>query len=132
MNDSFKTIEDFAVRLVDSDDGGKHIELASESEGALAGFPAWDHADRDLRHFIDADIPIGSREEPYEDRDEGWQIAIFEHGGWVYVAQGDGGRNTAFRVRTDTYLGAWRRLIERFNPALSVEDLFDDDATDVQ
>lgn len=129
MNEKFPTIEDFTVRLVDSDEGGKHIELASESEGPLAGFPAWDHADRDLRHFIQSDIPLGTREEPYEDRDEGWQIAIFEHGGWVFVAQADNGRNTAFRVRSDQYRGAWTKLIERFNPAVELDDLFDDSGT---
>ena len=126
MTESFRTIDDFTVRLIDAGDGGKHIELASESEGPLAGFPAWDHADRDLRHFIQSDIPIGSREEPFEDADEAWRIAIFEHGGWVYVAQHDDGRNTAFRVKTERYLGAWMKLIERFNPSLALDDLFDE------
>jgi hypothetical protein len=130
MTETFRTIEDFTVRLIDTDEGGKHIELASESEGALAGFPAWDHADRDLRHFIRTDIPLGSREEPYEDVDESWRIAIFEHGGWVFVAQQEDGRNTAFRVKTARYLGAWQTLIDRFNPSLALDDLFDD--SDVQ
>ena len=120
----FRTIEDFAVRLADSDEGGKHVELVSQSEGRLAGFPAWDHADRDLRHFIESDIPLGTREEPYEDREEGWQIAIFEHGGWVYVAEGDGTGAAAFRVRTERYMAAWQALIDRFNPSVPLEDLF--------
>jgi hypothetical protein len=121
---SFRTIEDFAVRLVDSDDGGKHVELVSQSEGRLAGFPAWDHADRDLRHFIESDIPVGTREEPYEDREEGWQIAIFEHGGWVYIAEAEGTVAGAFRVRTERYMAAWRAVIDRFNPAVPLDDLF--------
>ena len=127
MNDRYPTVDDFVVRLVDGEEGGKHIELASEAGGRLAGFPAWDHADRDLRHFIQSDIPLGSREEPYEDRDESWQIAIFEHAGWVYVAEGDGARNAAFRVRTEDYVGAWTRLIDRFNPAVPLDDLFGGD-----
>lgn len=126
MAEDFPTIEDFVVRLSAEDEGGRHIEFASESGGRLAGFPAWDHADRDLRHFIASDVPLGTREEPYEDRDESWRIAIFEHGGWVYVAEGDGLRNAAFRVRAEKYTSAWMRLIERFNPAVSLEDLFDD------
>lgn len=124
MTSKFKTIDDFAVRLIDTEDGGKHIELASESQGRLAGFPAWDHADRDLKHFIRGDIPMGTREEPFEDRDEDWRIAIFEHGGWVYVAEGGGEGTVAFRVRTVEYIGAWQDLIDRFNPALELEDLF--------
>ena len=120
----FRTIEDFVVRLIDSDEGGKHVELAGEREGRLAGFPAWDHADRDLRHFIESDIPNGTREEPYEDRDESWQIAIFEHGGWVYIAQGEGNVTSAFRVRSERYMAAWKSLIDRFNPAVGLDDLF--------
>jgi hypothetical protein len=122
----FRTIEDFTVRLADSGEGGKHVELASETEGRLAGFPAWDHADRDLRHFIESDIPAGTREEPYQDRDEDWQIAIFEHDGWVYVAEGQSNSNRAFRVRTERYRSAWRALIERFNPSVPLDDLFND------
>ena len=126
MTHKFTTIDDFAVRLVDTEDGGKHIELASETQGRLAGFPAWDHADRDLKHFIRGDIPLGTREEPFEDRDQAWRIAIFEHGGWVYVAEGSDDGNTAFRVRTVEYLTAWQDLIDQFNPALELDDLFSD------
>lgn len=126
MNQDVPTIHDFIVRLIDSSAGGKHIELASESRGRLAGFPAWDHADRDLRHFIPSDIPVGTREEPYEDRDEDWQIAIFEHAGWVYVAEGAAEGTTAFRVKADVYGKAWLTLIQRFNPAIPLDDLFDD------
>lgn len=121
----FRTVEDFAVRLIDSDDGGKHVEMVSEREGRLAGFPAWDHADRDLRHFIQSDIPLGTREEPYEDREDSWRIAIFEHGGWVYIAEAEGKAAGAFRVPRERYLGAWQALIDRFNPALALDDLFD-------
>jgi hypothetical protein len=126
MSEKYKTIEDFLVRLVDTGDGGKHIELASEANGRLAGFPAWDHADRDLKHFIRGDIPLGTREEPFEDRDQGWRIAVFEHGGWVYVAEGSEEGNSAFRVRTGEYLLAWQELIDQFNPALELNDLFDE------
>jgi hypothetical protein len=120
----FRTIEDFTVRLAASDEGGKHIELVSAAEGRLAGFPAWDHADRDLKHFIESDIPVGTREEPYQDRDEDWQIAIFEHDGWVYVAEAHANVNRAFRVRTERYMAAWRAVIDRFNPAVPLDDLF--------
>jgi hypothetical protein len=49
-------------------EGGLHIAMMSRTRGHLAGFPAWDHADRDLRHFTD--IPLGTEEEPFEDADE--------------------------------------------------------------
>jgi hypothetical protein len=119
----FRTVDDFTIRLIESDDAGKQLEYAGGGE-RLAGFPAWEHADRDLRHFIHSDIPVGTREEPYEDRDEEWQIAIFEHAGWVYIAERDGKTTAAFRVKTERYMAAWRALIDRFNPNVGLEDLF--------
>jgi len=125
----FRTIDDFTIRLIDTPESGKQIEFASAGQ-RLAGFPAWEHVDRDLRHFINDDIPTGTREEPYQDRDEGWRIAIFEHGGWVFIAEEDAGKTGAFRVRTEIYLAAWKALIDRFNPEVGLDDLFDD--TEVQ
>lgn len=126
MIEDFRTIDDFSVVLADTAGGGKHIEFVSVSQGRLAGFPAWEHADRDLRHFILSDIPSGTREEPYEDRDDDWRIAIFEHAGWVYIAEAHGPKTVAFRVAAGRYLAAWKSLIDRFHPSIAVDDLFDD------
>jgi hypothetical protein len=109
--ESFETVSDFAVRLID-DDGVKFVELANEERGRLAWFPAWEHADRDLRHFTAADVPIGTFAEPYYDADEEWSISIFEHAGWVYVDE----NGSRFRVPRDRYLQAWAALIDPFNP----------------
>jgi hypothetical protein len=122
----FATIDDFVVRLVDDADGGKHIELASAAKGRLAGFPAWDHADRDLRHFAATDVPFGSVDEPYDDRDDGWRIAIFADSGWVYIAEGDDASASepasAFRVSLDRYFKAWAALIDQHNPITPLDD----------
>jgi hypothetical protein len=124
------TIDDFTVRLVDGAEGGPHVELASAARGRLAWFPAWDHADRDLRHFIPSDVPLGTVDHPYDDRDEGWRIAIFEHDGWIYVAEGDDPAADAYqsvvRVHRDAYLRAWALLIDRFNPITPLEKIFDE------
>lgn len=124
--DAFPVIDDFSVKLVDTAEGGKHVELTSAAHGRLAGFPAWDHADRDLRHFVAADVPLGSVEEPYDDRDEAWRILIFEEGGWIYVAEGDEPNATGFamkfRVRRERYLQAWAALIDQFNPITPLDD----------
>jgi hypothetical protein len=124
--DSFPFVDDFLVRLVDAGEGNLQIELASAARGRLAGFPAWDHADRDLRHFIPSDVPLGTIDEPYDDRDEGWRIVIFEHGGWMYVAEGDGvdaaEPSSLFRVRRERYLQAWAALIDLFNPITPLDD----------
>ena len=127
---SATAIHDFAVTLVDTRDGGKHIELTSATGGRLAGFPAWDHADRDLRHFVPSDVPFGSIDEPFDDRDEGWRIVIFEDGGWVYIAEGRDPASDTFdsfvRVRRDDYFRAWAIVIDRFNPIMRLDDLFEE------
>ncbi len=113
--DPFLPVSDFSVVLTDD----RRIELVSESRGRLAWFPAWEHADRDLRHFVAGDVPFGSIDEPFVDEDEGWRIQIFEHGGWVYIAEG----TAMYRVPRDDYFRAWAALIVRFNPVLSLDDL---------
>lgn len=106
------TVDDFAVVLVDSDESGQQLEYRSASRGRMAGFPAWEHVDRDLRHFIPSDIPNGTREAPYRDVDEGWEISIFEEDGWVYVRENE----REFRVRAGDYTRVWNALIDEFNP----------------
>ena len=116
--DSFPTIGDFAVAVRDGAD--RHIEFRSASRGRLASFPGWEHADRDLRHFTAADVPIGSMDDPFEESDEDWRVAIFEHRGFVYVLEGDdpGSDDFArsFRIPRDRYLQAWAALIDNYNP----------------
>lgn len=107
--DEYPIVDDFSVRLTDD----HRIEFASAEHGRMAWFPEWEHADRDLRHFIAADVPLGTIDEPFTDAgDDGWSISIFEQAGWVYVEEG----NSLFRVRTERYVQAWAALIDLFNP----------------
>ena len=113
-----ETIDDFEVRVAGED---RAIVFASAVRGELARFPAWERADHDLRHFVSDDIPTGSRAFPFVDVDEGWCITIFEAGGHVYVHEND---SAGFRVRRDAYFAAWERLIARYNPAVSLDEVF--------
>jgi hypothetical protein len=126
----FPVISDFAIRLVDSGEGGRHVEYVSARHGRLAGFPAWDHADRDLRHFIPSDVPVGSAAAPYEDRDEGWRIVVFEQGGFVHVLEADDVDAEQFprffKVTRESYLASWAVLLHEFNPLISLDDLMRD------
>lgn len=97
---------------MDSEESGKQIEYRSATRGRLAHFPAWEHVDRDLRHFIADDVPNGTATEPYEDRDDDWRIVIFEDDGFVYVAEND----AEFRVSADLYRETWTALIDEYNP----------------
>ena len=85
----------------------------------MAHFPAWEHVDRDLRHFIPEDVPLGNRDEPYDDRDEGWHIVIFEESGWVYIAEND----VKFRVRSEQYIREWAVLIDAYNPIAPLDEV---------
>ncbi len=118
--DAFPVVDDFHLKLAGAGEGGLHLEFASASKGRLAGFPAWDHVDRDLRHFVAADVPIGTVDEPYDDRDEEWRILIFAEGAWVYVAEGNHPNarrfESTFRVLRDRYLQAWAAIIDQYNP----------------
>jgi hypothetical protein len=113
-----ETVHDFDVRVAGDD---RVIVFAGDARGELARFPAWERADRDLRHFVADDIPTGTRAAPFEDADEDWRIEIFEEDGYVYVREND---TEGFRVPRDDYFAAWEKLIARYNPAVPLDDLF--------
>jgi hypothetical protein len=124
--DGFPIIDDFALTLADTHDSGKHVEMASALLGRLAGFPGWDHADRDLRHLTPGEVPLGTIDTPFDDREEDWRMLIFEHAGWVYVLEGTAPNasdfTVYFRVPTARYFQAWAALIDTFNPITPLDD----------
>jgi len=124
--DDVPRIPDFYLTLREEPEGGLHIEMMSRTRGRLAGFPAWDHADRDLRHFTPDDIPLGTEEEPFEDADEAWRIVILAQGNEVFILEGDapsGALTRRYRISREQYLAAWDDLIREYHPAKSLEDV---------
>jgi len=97
-----------------------HIEYVDGPGARLAWFPAWEHADRDLRHFVPADVPLGTSDEPYDDADENWRITIFEHDGFIHIFEADDPKATdyprSYRVPRDEYIAAWARIMDEYNP----------------
>lgn len=124
--DGFPIIDDFVLTLADTHDGGKHVDMVSARLGRLAGFPAWDHADRDLRHFTPVDVPLGTIDLPCDDRDEAWRIVIFQHAGWVYILEGTAPDAKTFavwfRVPAERYFQAWAALMDAFNPTTALDE----------
>jgi hypothetical protein len=122
--DSFPAINDLSVALADDD---HHLIFSSASRGRLASFPAWEHADRDLRHFTPSDVPIGTMDIPFQDADENWRIVIFERRGFVYVLEADDPQaddfRRWFRVPSERYLQAWAMLIDVYNPIKPLDDV---------
>jgi hypothetical protein len=128
--DDVPPITDFYLTLREQPEGGLHVQMMSRTRGHLAGFPAWDHADRDLRHFTPADIPLGTEEEPFQDADEGWRITILPRGTDVFILEGDapnGALTRRYHVPREQYLGAWEDLIREYHPAQSLEDVLGGD-----
>lgn len=128
--DALPPISDFYLTLRDEPEGGLHIRMMSRTRGDLAGFPAWDHADRDLRHFTPADIPLGTEDEPFEDADEAWRIMILAVETDVVILEGDAPRGALtrrYRIAREQYLAAWEELIREYHPAKSIEDVLGGD-----
>jgi hypothetical protein len=124
--DDAARVTDFYLALRAQPEGGLHIEMLSRTRGPLAGFPAWDHADRDLRHFTPADIPLGTEEIPFEDADEAWRIVILPRGTDVFILEGDaphGALTRRYRIPREQYLAAWDDLIREYHPARSLEEV---------
>jgi hypothetical protein len=118
--DSFPIVADFTIELRESEELGQHVYFVSPTRGELAGFPYWDNAERDMRHFVAEDVPLGSMSEPVDDADVDWQIVILEHRGFVYVMEGRSPHTQSFdawfRVPSDRYIAEWARVIDQFNP----------------
>lgn len=124
LND-FPMIADFTIEMRESEEFGQHVHFVSPSRGELAGFPYWDNAERDMRHFVAEDVPLGTIDQPVDDADVDWQIVIFAHGGFVYVLEGAAPHTTEFdvwfRVPRDRYITEWARVIDAFNPIEPLE-----------
>jgi hypothetical protein len=131
---AIKPVADFAVELRELEDLGKIIHFTSASRGELAWFPAWENADRDLRHFTASDVPLGTLDDPYDDADEGWRIVIFESAGYVYILEDDRPKGTRFprryRVPRDRYFFAWAAVIHDYNPPVPLDALGDPDESE--
>jgi hypothetical protein len=128
LDDEIPLVPDFRIEVRQMEDLGGLVHFVSDAYGEIAWFPAWEHADRDLRHFVASDVPLGTIDDPYDDRDDGWRIVLFEHGGQVYIFEDDSPNGTRFprrfRVPRDRYFVAWAAIINEFNPVQSLDDLF--------
>ena len=114
---TFRVVRDFEIHLRDAGQFGVHLTFSSTSEGDLAGFPWWDHADADVRGMLDDDVPVGTVDKPFWDLEQGWRILIWERNEHVFIMQGsDEGSHcyhSWFLVPRETYFQAWRSAINR-------------------
>jgi hypothetical protein len=96
---------------------GYHVYFFSPSRGYIAGFPWWDHAEKDLQRDTFT-IPLGDFQHPYTNLEQGWKIMIIKHDAFIYVLEADfdrmeiEGYRTWFKVAEQTYLNQWQSAIQ--------------------
>lgn len=113
---AFPLVEAFAIRLRDCGSLGHHLDFVDGDGTQLAGFPWWDNVEVALKTLDAARIPCGTRDTPFEDLEQGWQIYIFEEDSFVYVLQGIDPGCTEFpawfKVNKADYFAAWTAAID--------------------
>lgn len=108
--DMFPLIDDFEVLPEKSRRFGYQLEFESKKKGRLGGLPYWDHVERDLCRD-DFEIPCSY----FNDKDQGWEILIFEHDELVYILEGDldhpeYGYERWCKVEKQRYLEQWQQV----------------------
>lgn len=112
---AFPLAPGFAIKLRDCASLGYHLDFVDGEGARLAGFPWWDHVEVALKTLDLANIPRGTRDAPFDDLEQGWQILIFEEGSFVYVLEGNAPCCREFprwfKVKTEDYVAAWSAAI---------------------
>jgi len=118
---SFPLVDDFTVRVKQTEVFGLHLYFQSEQLGQLASFPWWDNVEKDLPQYDSSKIPVGTLEAPFDDCEQSWQIIIFKKEDHVYIMQGQdpgcGKFATWFRVALERYYDEWMTVLRQFNSA---------------
>lgn len=128
-HDAFPRARDFAVEATDEavGDGADRLSWTVlrylvRSWDLDVVFPWWDRSREQMREWTVADVPQGSIESPYTDRDEGWSLLIWRAGDDVFIMEGDGSEDHDdppvyqrwFVVPYDLYRSGWEAAIEGF------------------
>ncbi|MDB4979129.1 MAG: hypothetical protein JWM56_1315 [Candidatus Peribacteria bacterium] len=113
----FPLVDDFEIRLHETENFGMHVAFSSSALGIISTFPWWDNVEMDIPAMTQETFPCGTLEKPYDDMEEGWQILIFAVEGFVYVLQGAEPGCTTFhtwyKVEKNRYFQAWEKVKER-------------------
>ncbi|MER7417828.1 hypothetical protein ABT346_13765 [Micromonospora peucetia] len=109
-------LDEFQIQLVRNHSrSGLVLFFTGENETVVAEFPWWDGVEEDIAHWRLADIPCGTVDAPFLDRDQGWSIVIWKVEDFVIFAEGEGNDeifNTWFAVPYVKYISEWQRVID--------------------
>lgn len=112
----FPLINDFTVRLIDTEIFGKQVDYFSPKEGVLTSFPWWDNVDMDIKNWTVKNIPLGTAETPFDDLEQGWQVLIFQDGIYVYILEGDEPGceefSSWYKVSLEKYTEEWQKVLD--------------------
>ncbi|HYE82246.1 MAG TPA: hypothetical protein VEG39_08775 [Clostridia bacterium] len=121
--DEFPLVEDFEILYVyregfNKKDKEVHFIFYSETMGLLNGFPYWYIHESKIKDFSTNDIPIGTKDTPFMDVEQGGLIYIFEKRDYVYVLYSHDNDyiefNPWYKVSKDLYFSRWMELISWF------------------
>lgn len=111
--DMFPFVDDFEILPEKRRRYGYHLYFESKKTDFVSGFPWWDHVENDICRE-DFEIPC----KYFEDKDQGWEILIFEYDELVYILEGDSDHPEAgyqrwCKVEKRRYLEQWQLAISR-------------------
>jgi hypothetical protein len=119
--ESFPLIEDFYMDLVGEpqESLGMHLFFGSRSSEIYLALFWWrDNFEQEIQKLSEADIPLGTIEQPFDDLEPGWQLIIFEHREFVDVLEGLELCCKVFprwcRVPLKDYQKSWSDLLDRW------------------
>lgn len=129
----FPLVDDFEILLDNSHKPfGYHVKFVSKKSGVLAGFPWWNHVELDL-YRESFTIPLN-----FEDFEQSWEICISEHGGFIYILEGDfdhpeKGFHSWFKVEKERYMEQWHAAIDLCKQRVKVKPAYEsyESSTDV-
>lgn len=127
----FPIIEGFRLDFEEASPGcGMNIVMRDVAGKYLAGF-IFHNAEKMVPTHGAPHFPLGPANWPYSDGDQGWDLRIWESGGFVYVVEGRGEPDSDtfdvhFRVPLGVYLSGWKRLGDEAAGTKEVFDNLDD------
>ena len=109
----FPVVEDFVVVLSDHVTEIR-LEYQAPSVEISVSFPWWNHSVDEMRTWGPEEFPCGSLNEPFWDRDQGWNLLIWLVEDRIFIAEGDGEADVYqrwFAVSAELYRSEWTRAI---------------------
>lgn len=121
---NFPKAEDFIVdlRVAGSETSLRYL---APSLGIVITFPWWNRTVGEIRNWTSSEIPCGSINSPYWDRDQGWALLIWRSHDQIHIAEGDRqaeGDDEGeiyerwFAVSEDIYWSEWEKAIKGISP----------------